>query len=311
VYNEIYPSGSKAGVLYGLPKVHKANTPVRPIISAIGTYNYHLAKFLDRSLKPLIPNTYTLKDTFDFVNKVGHINPATDPYMVSFDVESLFTNVPTDETIEILLNLAFKTKRKGEKFLNLTRTELKNLLIICTKESHFQFGDNFYDQVDGVAMGSPLGPLFANAFMSDFEAKYMDQLRKMGVKLWLRYVDDVFAIINNKDQADAILDFLRNQHVNIEHEKEDKLPFLDTVVIRQVDKYTTSIYHKPTFTGVYLNWTSLTAIRYKLGMIRCHAERIWRICSDLGDRLSQIGLERQVKEVSIVSSEDFDCLIGY
>jgi hypothetical protein len=62
--------------------------------------------------------------------------------------------------------------------------------------------------VDGVAMGSPLGILFANAFMSDFEAKYIDQLKKMGVKLWLRYVDDVFAIINNKDQADAILDFL-------------------------------------------------------------------------------------------------------
>jgi hypothetical protein len=61
------------------------------------SYTYHPAKFLDRSLKPLIPNTYALKDTFDFVNKVGHINPATDPYMVSFDVESLFTNVPTDE----------------------------------------------------------------------------------------------------------------------------------------------------------------------------------------------------------------------
>jgi hypothetical protein len=120
----------------------------------------------------------------------------------------------------------------------------------------------------------------------------MDQLKKMAVKLWLRYVDDVFAIINNKDQADAILDFLRNQHVNIkftiEHEKEDKLPFLDVVIIRQVDKYTTSIYHKPTFTGVYLNWTSLSAFIYIVGMIRCHAERIWRICSDYGDRISKI-----------------------
>ena len=48
------------------------------------------------------------------------------------------------------------------------------------------------------------------------------------------------------------------------------------------------MYHKPTFTGVYLNWTSLTAIRYKLGAIKCHAERIWRICSDHEDRLNQI-----------------------
>jgi hypothetical protein len=292
VYDRVYPSGSKAGVMYGLPKVHKEGTPLRPIISATGTYNFHLAKWLDEILKPLIPNTYTLKDTFDFVNKIGDLDPTSDKYLVSFDVESLFTNVPTLETIDIILNLAFKTGNKDERFFNMSRVELKKLLIICTSESHFQFGGNYYDQVDGVAMGSPLGPLFANAFMADFENKHMDRLKTLGVKRWLRFVDDVFAVIDNHEQTEKIRTFISSQHNNIrftvEHESGGKLPFLDTVVIRSIGKYSTSVYHKPTFTGVYLNWTSLTATRYKLALIRCHAERTWRICSEAEDRLKEI-----------------------
>ena len=95
---------------------------------------------------------------------------------VSFDVESLFTNIPTIETIEIILNRAFK---HSETFHQMNRDTLKKLLIICTQESHFQFNGNYYDQIDGVAMGSPLGPLFANIFMDEFEQKHMQQLIKI------------------------------------------------------------------------------------------------------------------------------------
>ena len=56
---------------------------------------------------------------------------------------------------------------------------IKKLLIICTQESHFQFNNEFFDQVDGVSMGSPLGPLFANIFMADFENKQMEKLKQL------------------------------------------------------------------------------------------------------------------------------------
>ena len=104
-----------------------------------------------------------LKDTFDFVNKVSNLNVNSDSYLVSFDVESLFTNVPTKETIEIILDLVFQDEIVV--FDDLSREELKKLLTICTQESHFQFNGQYYDQVDGVAMGSPLGPLFAYVFI--------------------------------------------------------------------------------------------------------------------------------------------------
>jgi len=184
-YHRILPCGSKAGVLYGLPKIHKDNCPIRPIISAVGTYNYKLAKFLNEILSPLATNnSFILKDTFDFVNRVSDLNTKVDRYMLSFDVESLFTSIPTLETIDITIKLVYTRNRRY--FHGLTKHELSKLLIVCTQQSHFQFNNDFFDQVDGVSMGSPLGPLFANIFMAEFEKKTMQVLNKMGMNKWLR-----------------------------------------------------------------------------------------------------------------------------
>ena len=133
-----------------------------------------------------------LTETFDFTNKGKDLKVNYDRYMVSFDVESLFTNEPTTKTIELILDLAFK---KTETFHELNRDELRELLTICVQQSHFQFNGNYFDQIDGVAMGSPLGPFFANVFMSNFEREHMSELRKLGVKRWSRYVDDVLATL--------------------------------------------------------------------------------------------------------------------
>ncbi len=134
------------------------------------------------------------------------------------------------------------------------RDELKKLLIICTQQSHFQFDGQFYDQIDGVAMGSPLGPLFANIFMSELERKHMATLKKLGIRMWKRYVDDVFAILDDKQNANKCLvnKLHKNIQFTIEHEQENKLAFLDTYVRRNPERYYTSLYHKKTFTGVYL-----------------------------------------------------------
>ena len=104
----------------------------------------------------------------------------------------------------------------------------------------------------------------------------------------------MFATLRSKEQAEKVLEFLNSVHPNIqftlEHEESRKLPFLDTLVSRQINKFSSTIYRKKTFTGVYLHWTSLTARRYKLGLIRCLAERIWRICSEENER--QIEFEK-------------------
>jgi hypothetical protein len=187
--------------LYGLPKIHKDGCPLRPIISAVGTYNYKLAKFLVEILSPLLEkDEHTIKDTFDFVNKISSLDLDPEDQMVSFDVVSLFTNVPTDETIEDILDLAYNSEHvKDGAFHGLQRQSLKYLLTVCTKESHFQFNGKFYDQIDGVAMGCSLGPLFANVAMRKFEKKHMPKLIELGIKHWSRYVDGIFAQVKNKE----------------------------------------------------------------------------------------------------------------
>ena len=84
-------------------------------------------------------------------------------FMVSFDIDSLFTNIPLDETIDIIINRAFQNSTLFRGFSNL---ELHKLLCLSVKNCHFILNNSLCEHVDGVAMGSPLGPLFANIFLS-------------------------------------------------------------------------------------------------------------------------------------------------
>ena len=94
--------------------------------------------------------------------------------MVSFDVESLFTNIPLDDCI----NLAVKYITEGNPGLKLSKNELKRLFEFATKETHFLFKGNFYDQVDGVAMGSPLAPVVAIIGLSTSCSNFLKKLLK-------------------------------------------------------------------------------------------------------------------------------------
>ena len=114
--------------------------------------------------------------------------------LVSYDVSSLFTNVPLDETITILADRAFRNNWFNSEYdLNISKQDLIDLLGVATKGQLFQFNRSLYEQVDGVAMGSPLGPLLANVFMSSIEEK-LDVDGKLP-PYYRRYVDDTFTVM--------------------------------------------------------------------------------------------------------------------
>ena len=115
--------------------------------------------------------------------------------MVSLDVVSLFTSVPLDYTINVILDEVFKEKKIQTK---LTRAELKSLLELCTKEMHFSFNGKIYKQKNGVAMGSPLGPVVANIFMVHLEKQMIPRLSDK-MSSWFRYVDDTFTFIKEEE----------------------------------------------------------------------------------------------------------------
>ena len=155
VYDKIFPSGSKPASIYGLPKIHKLNVQrnnlsLRPIVSSIGNHNYHLSKFLTDLLDPIIPKSQCTKDLFTFCEEIKKVR-ATNRFLISDDVCSLFTSIPLKETIDITVNLLFD----HNPGLNITKAELKKLFEFATSGTYFLFQGTFYDQIDGVAMGSP------------------------------------------------------------------------------------------------------------------------------------------------------------
>ena len=119
--------------------------------------------------------------------------------------------------------------------------------------------EKIFDQVDGVAMGSPLGPALANLFMGYYEQKWLESDRGRLVTFYHRSVDDVFCLSENEHQAQTFFDFLNIQHPNlnftIEKEHMKQLPLLDVLNTRS-DRLITSIYRKSTFTGLLRNYNS-------------------------------------------------------
>ena len=171
----MYPSGSALASIYGTPKMRKHSSSdsfpqLRPIVLSIGTFNYNLARFLCDPLSLLVPNDYSWKDTFSFVSQIKNAN-LSKIFLVSYDVTSLFTNIPLQETIDIAINLIFNHNPN----LNITRKELKKLFLFATSQTHFIFNSKFYNQINGVAMGSPLAPVLANIFMGFYESKWLNE----------------------------------------------------------------------------------------------------------------------------------------
>ena len=109
-YRNLYPNGSHIGVMYGMPKVHKPNCPARPVCSAIGTSTYQLSRYVADIIKPASRNVHgtDLNDTFQFVRQMNDVD-ISQLFMVSFDVQSLFTNIPLSETIQICLDRLYRS----------------------------------------------------------------------------------------------------------------------------------------------------------------------------------------------------------
>jgi len=144
--------------------------PFRPIVSSIGTYNYNLVKFLCALLDSHIPGDFCAHDTFSFVNEITNLR-TSDKFMVSFDVESLFTNIRLSESIDLAVDCVFSEIPD----IKLSKDNLRELSLFATAQTHILFQGNYYDQIDGVAMGSPLGPVPANLFMAHHERNWLQQ----------------------------------------------------------------------------------------------------------------------------------------
>ncbi|KAK5644761.1 hypothetical protein RI129_006061 [Pyrocoelia pectoralis] len=207
--------------LYGLPKIHKANVPLRPIVSTIGSPTYGLSKYLTRLLQPHIgQTTHHIKNSDHFIECMKNFKLEEEDILVSFDVISLFTKVPLMETLKYIKEIFPK--------------DVSILFHHCLTTTYFQWNKQFFEQVDGVAMGNPLSPVIANFYMEKFESIALESA-VLKPKIWYRYVDDTFVIWNHGlDSLHFFLKHLNNIHPNIQFTMEceinGRLPFLDILI---------------------------------------------------------------------------------
>ena len=215
LYKDLYPQDSQPGIIFGLSKIHKRLVngfpKVTPILSAINTGTYKWVKSFVPLLKSFTSNNFTVKDSFDFAKDITQ--QSSKLFMASLDVDSLFTNVPLDETIEICVNELFKS---SQTVSGLNKQQVLEMLSLTTKENVILFDQKYYSQIDGVAMGSPLGPTLANIFLCYHETACLKNCPKSFKPVYYkRYVDDIFVLFEKPEQVLQFVNYISKIHKNI------------------------------------------------------------------------------------------------
>ena len=248
----------------------------------MGTFTYNAAQAIGEYLKPLISdNEFIINNTQDFAEIIRNEPPlSSDMEYVSYDVESLFTNVPLYDTIEYILEEIYDNKKLPKLC---KRSIFKKLLLKLTTENIFMFNDKFYKQKDGCTMGGPMSVIISNIFMTKLEK---DVVAPRKPALYKRYVDDIFTK-RKKNAPDELLLAMSTYHSKINFTVEkDPDKFLDTSIIIDKGLCSTRVFRKPN--KVPMHWHSKSPVRYKRNAINGDLHRAKRISSNFREETTII-----------------------
>ena len=147
-----------------------------------------------------MPSKYNIKSTHELIQALHTIKP-NDGLLVSLDVENVFTNVPVNETVDIVINSIYNNPSLPP--LKINPNILRKLLLTCTTEVQFHDNlGNIYVRTDGVFMGSVLGPIFTNFYMSDLENRIFNRIKKSPI--YQRIIDDILILANNSNEINIL-----------------------------------------------------------------------------------------------------------
>ncbi|XP_076038064.1 uncharacterized protein LOC143023429 [Oratosquilla oratoria] len=231
-WRKMRPGDSIIPKFYGLPKMHKDNIPLRPIIAFRESPTYNWAANLSKRLRPLVTNSsHMLLNSEDFVNRIKGVKLDQGDVMVSFDVQSMFTLIPQGLAKRTLSKTMEETLGLLENQI-LSSTELMGLISMCLDSTYFRLREHIYHQRKGIPMGSPISVVVAEVVMQQFEAELLRTVPPP-LKLWVRYVDDLFTVMQDKD-IDPFFTRLNSLEPAIQFSMELEingvLPFLDILV---------------------------------------------------------------------------------
>lgn len=303
------PMNPRSPFLYGLPKTHKDNIPIRPVVSYIGAPTYDLAKYLNKILrsKASFNPQYSLKNSLQLIEKVQNINISPYSKLLSLDVDSLFTNVPYEDCLSILRS-HFERQRlhPGEIY------DLLNLTRVCMEQNYFRFNNRYYRQKEGLAMGSPLSPLMADIFMDHFERNNV--VSEPNIQFYYRYVDDlIFCWTGTNRQINTFVNKLNSVHPKIkfklELESNKSLNYLDLTITRVHNKLDFQIFRKPTHTDTIIPASSCHPLQQKLASFRSYVHRLMSVPLSTDNYIKELNIIYQIAISNGYSKQIIDNLI--
>ncbi|KAJ1186984.1 hypothetical protein NDU88_003763 [Pleurodeles waltl] len=255
------PVHTRIPIIYGLPKIHKdaSNPPMRPIVSTIGSAIEPLSKYVDTFLKPmvaLLPSC--IRDTGHFISKIEGLQYRPDgEYLVTMDLESLYTNIPQQEAIDVVA--LYLNRRGDDPALSFILKCLETVLF----NNYFDFNGKMYHQIKGVSMGAACAPSVANLYVGAFEDKFIyNEMAPFyeNVQAWSRFIDDVFFIW--KGSEDQLLEFYSwlnlcdtNLRFTIKYDHH-LVEFLDVYIKHYQGPLLMTLYTKPTARNTLLHFDS-------------------------------------------------------
>ena len=279
--------------LYYLPKAHKPGTPLRPIVSGLKHPTVKISKFLDNLLRPLFDKMAfksTVTSGFELVKHLqewSQINMRQETLFCTIDVADLYTMVPQVEGVLSLkkmldhLNLKQIGGLKIETIIRLSRFVMTN--------NYFSYNGQYYHQIRGGAMGSPLTLTVANCYMFFYEQDIIKQIKNSG-GLYFRYIDDIFLAINWPTrhlfkQIDRWNHF--DENIKLSENIGLSADFLDLHVENQDSKLFTTVYQKPSYEPYYLPFNSIHPLHMKKNIPFTMLLRAIRYCSTFQTYLNE------------------------
>jgi len=293
--NKLICHNGQPPYIYGLPKLHKNNIPLRPIVSTIGSATYNLSKFLSNILANILGNNeYHIKDSWDFHNFIKDKKIPNDHILVSFDVVSLYTNIP----IELAMQSISEKWSLIKNHTTIPKNEFIEATKLCLSSTFFQFNNNFFSQIYGVAMGSPISATIANLVMEYLQNNVIKSLN-FKPYFFKRFVDDCILCIP-KDKLQYTLNKFNLYHPKLQftHETEENntINFLDICIQYDQNRdIKTNWYTKTVWSGRYLNFNSNTPSKYKKSVVNTLIDRAV-ILSDVKHRPKNLKKVREILE---------------
>ena len=263
-----------------LLKLHKENKfGIRPLINCSNTTLSVFSKTFDYYFKPFMINHFSyLKDSQNLIQKTKDKIYDNNLKLYSADFESLYTNIPLEKSIDIIMQLVSKMK-----LIDISSFAIYKFLKLVLLNNYFYFKrDNLYTffiQIKGIAMGTACGPAVANLYLSYFELKYKSFLTN---SLYFRFIDDIIYTDSNNSLTNKFPEIFPDLKLNTV--TSNIVQFLDLNVSYNLDfSLNFDLFVKPTFTGSYLSINSNHPKYIYRGIVISLVSRIRRICTDINN----------------------------